>query len=353
MVAQRGGEILAKAPAVGRAIMINDAHLIVAEAVEPIFLEEELGIVDEEIAHFGLAEVEHQPTGMAFVGKIEGVAITTRGRLPVEEEEALVAEIAARVVVHHIQEHREAIHVAEVDQRLALIHLAAQVLDIVSWQTFGIEQRVHMRRVRREIRVLHGKIHFRGEIIGPIVAEAELGLKLLDRHELNRGNAESGEVRNLARHIEKGAPVPRQVRREEGADMELINHEVMKRRRDVAGLVPREIGLPNDAVAGKRRLQLAGVGIALRALAAVPHNVEQVAIPVAHPWDETPPMAVVVAIEQAGVIARTVVKVADDMHRTGMGRPDTKGGATRKEVRTHRGARLDVIKGGRHRQCPV
>src|SRR5262249_18357538 len=102
-----------------------------------------------------------------------------------------------------------------------------------------------MRSVRHELRVLHGKIHFWGEIIGPIVPEAELSLKLLDWHKLNRGNAESGEVRNLARHIEKGAPFPRQVRREESADMELINHEVMKQRRDVAGLMPREIGFPN------------------------------------------------------------------------------------------------------------
>jgi hypothetical protein len=59
MVSQRGGEVLAEAPAVGRAIVIDDAHLIVTEAVEPIFIEEELGIVDEKIAHFGLAEVEH------------------------------------------------------------------------------------------------------------------------------------------------------------------------------------------------------------------------------------------------------------------------------------------------------
>ena len=71
MVAQRGGEFLAEAPAVWRAIVIDDAHLIIAEAVEPVFIEEELGILDQKIAHFGLAEVEHEPTGMAFVGKIQ------------------------------------------------------------------------------------------------------------------------------------------------------------------------------------------------------------------------------------------------------------------------------------------
>jgi hypothetical protein len=48
-----------------------------------------------------------------------------------------------------------------------------------------------------------------------------------------------------------------------------------------------------------------------------------------------------------------VVEVADDMDRTGIGRPDAKGGATSNEVRTHRSAGLDMIEGGRHSQCPV
>lgn len=130
--------------------------------------------------------------------------------------------------------------------------------------------------------------------------------------------------------------------------MELINHEVMKLRRDVSGLVPREIGFPNDAFAGKWSLQLSCVGVALGALAAVTHNVEHVTMPVAHTGNETQPMAVVVAIEQAGVAALTVVKVADYIHRTCIGRPHAKCGTTGNEVRTHRGAGMDMIKGGRH-----
>jgi hypothetical protein len=33
--------------------------------------------------------------------------------------------------------------------------------------------------------------------------------------------------------------------------MQLVNHEVLKLRRDEAGVVPGKIGLSNDAVAGK------------------------------------------------------------------------------------------------------
>jgi hypothetical protein len=62
---------LAEAPAVWRTIMIDDAHLIVTEAVDPVFIEEEPGILDEKISHVGLAEIEHQPTGMPSVGKIK------------------------------------------------------------------------------------------------------------------------------------------------------------------------------------------------------------------------------------------------------------------------------------------
>ena len=141
----------------------------------------------------------------------------------------------------------------------------------------------------------------------------------------------------------------RQVRREERADVQLVDDEVVKLRRDVAGLVPREVGLADDAVAGKRRLQLARVRIALRALAAVADDVEHVAVAVAHAGDETAPVAALVAREQAGVVALAVVEVADHMHRSRVRRPDAKGRAVGDQVRTHRGAGVDVVERGGHR----
>ena len=125
--------------------------------------------------------------------------------------------------------------------------------------------------------------------------------------------------------------------------MELINHEIVKLRRDISGLVPREIGFANDAFAGKRRLQFARVRVAFRAFAAVAHNVEHVAMAVANTGNETQPVAVLVAIEQAGIIALTIVEIADDMHRTCIGRPDAKCGAIGDEVRAHRGVERDVV----------
>lgn len=125
--------------------------------------------------------------------------------------------------------------------------------------------------------------------------------------------------------------------------MQLVNHEVMKLRRDVPGFMPGEIGFPNDTVAGKRHLQLPGVGGTLEILAAIPHHVEHITLSVAHTGYKTPPMAVLVRSEQAGVIALTVVDLADDVQCTGMGRPDAKSGAIGDEVRTQEAGIADIL----------
>ena len=64
-------------------------------------------------------------------------------------------------------------------------------------------------------------------------------MEFLNRHELQRRDAHFGQIRELARDIEKRAAFVRQVRREKGADVELIEDELMKRRRDIPAFVPR------------------------------------------------------------------------------------------------------------------
>ena len=89
----------------------------------------------------------------------------------------------------------------------------------------------------------------------------------------------------------------------ERADVKLVDHEVVKSRRDESALVPGKIGLADDAVARERRLELARVRIALWALAALADHVEHVAVAIADPGDEAAPMAVVVARQEACVVA--------------------------------------------------
>jgi hypothetical protein len=64
---QCGGEVLAKLPSVRRTVVIDDAHLIITESVDAVFVEKECGVLDEEILHLRLGEVEHEATGMSLV----------------------------------------------------------------------------------------------------------------------------------------------------------------------------------------------------------------------------------------------------------------------------------------------
>ena len=123
-----------------------------------------------------------------------------------------------------------------------------------------------------------------------------------------------GQIRELARDIEKRAAFVRQIRREKGADVELIEDELMKRRRDIPAFVPGKVGLADDALAGKGRRELAGVGIAFRPLAPFPDHVEHIALALPDAGNEAPPVAELVAREQTGVVARPMVEVADRIH---------------------------------------
>jgi hypothetical protein len=112
MMAQRRREILAKAPAVRRAVVIDDAHLVVTKPVHAVFVEKELRVLNQEIAHLGLAEIEHEPAGMALVGEIQRVAIAALRRLEIEEVQALLAELAAGVVIDDVEHHRQPVQMA-------------------------------------------------------------------------------------------------------------------------------------------------------------------------------------------------------------------------------------------------
>src|SRR5438105_15359709 len=112
MGANRGGELLAKAPAVWRAIMIDHAHLVIAKTVDTVFIQKKLGVLDQKVPYLRLGVVEHQPAGMTFVSEIERVSVAAFGRLAVEEVEALVAEVAACMVVDDVEQHGEAVQVA-------------------------------------------------------------------------------------------------------------------------------------------------------------------------------------------------------------------------------------------------
>ena len=334
MVAQRRGQVLAKTPAVRRAVVVDHAHLIVAEPIDAIFIEEESGVLDEKVAHFRFAEIKDQPAGVSAVGEVERIPVPARGRLPIEEVNALVAEIAARMVVNHVQQDSESVQMAEIDQGLQLVHLSAQISDLVRRQTLRLEERVYMGDIRWQVRILDGKIHLGRKIIHAVVTEAELRGELLDRHELDRRESEAGEMRNLARDVEKRSRFGRQVRSEKYADMQLIDHEIVEPRRDVSGLVPRKVRLADDAIARERSRQLPRKRIALRTRPAITDHEKLVTVAILHSRQKAAPMALFVAGQQVCVISDGAVDTGVNALR--VGRPNPEGCALVREVRSHR-----------------
>jgi len=156
------GQVLAEAPAVGCAVVVDHAHLVIAETVDSIFLQEEPGVLDEEVAHLGFAEIEHQTAGVTAVEEVEGVGIAAGGVLAVEEVEAFVAEAASGVVIDDVEEDGEAVDMAEIDEGLELVHFAAKTLEGIGRELFGLEQGVKGLGIRWEGGVFDGEVHFPG-----------------------------------------------------------------------------------------------------------------------------------------------------------------------------------------------
>jgi hypothetical protein len=125
--------------------------------------------------------------------------------------------------------------------------------------------------------------------------------------------------------------------------VELINHQVLELRRDIARVVPGKFGAADDAVAGKRRGQFPRVGVAFGAFAAIANHVVQITPAIHHARDEAPPVALIVAREQTGIIALAAVEIADHVHGMRPWRPNAESGAAIHQVRAHRSFPRDVV----------
>src|SRR5262249_51915451 len=122
--AERIREVLTESPA---AETIDDGDLVVAEAVDMVLVEIEAGVVDQELADRRLLKREDETARPPLIREVQAVAIAMVDR-PIEEVEALVAEVTTGVVVDDIENHCETPHVADVDQRLELIRVRGEIL---------------------------------------------------------------------------------------------------------------------------------------------------------------------------------------------------------------------------------
>jgi hypothetical protein len=140
-------------------------------------------------------------------------------------------------------------------------------------------------------------------------------------------------VRNLVGDIEKRPRLARQIRRRKHADVQLIDNEIVKLRRDESGLVPRKVGRTDDAIVRERRRQLPRKRIALGTRSTVPDDKKHVTIAVLHAGQKAAPMSRFIDGEQIAPVSRRAIYAGVDPVRVGC--PDPKGRARSGEVRAH------------------
>src|SRR5207249_180869 len=102
-------KILTEAPAIVCTALYDHARLIVTKSINVIFLQEEHGVVDEELPHLALPNSPNW-SSVILVGEIQAVVIGGAGHA-IEEPDAFVLSLhlPASVVVHHVEQHRHAV----------------------------------------------------------------------------------------------------------------------------------------------------------------------------------------------------------------------------------------------------
>ena len=83
--------------------MIDHAHLVIPESINPVLAEKKFSILNQKVADLRLGKIEYQAARMAPVREVEGIPLAACGILPVEEIQALIAELPTRMVVDHVE----------------------------------------------------------------------------------------------------------------------------------------------------------------------------------------------------------------------------------------------------------
>ena len=244
-------------PAVG----VDHRHLVEPEPVGVVLVDEEPRVVPEEPANLSFPIGEHEAARPPLVGEVEAPVVVSV-RLPVEEIDALVAEIAAGMVVHDVENDGDAVDVEQVDDGHQLGRLAAELAGLERRPPARHEQLVRLRDVAGEVGIggRHGVVHLRRVVVRAVVAERARGAEFLHRQELHGVDAKVGQVLDPEQQVKKPArPIqpaipPSRVGRAEGPDMQLVQHEVVEGRRLEARIVPgKGLRAREDAVAVRER----------------------------------------------------------------------------------------------------
>ncbi|MBN2196749.1 MAG: hypothetical protein JW751_28335 [Polyangiaceae bacterium] len=178
------GELLAELPP---AVVVDDRHLVIADAVDPVLRGHRLGVLDQEAPHGRGRVVEDEPAGPARRLEVRSVGVFLR-HAKIDIIDALRVERAPEVIVDDIEEHRDPVEVAELDDGLELVDAALEDLLGERRGCLGLAERVQVVDVPRQFLGADEMIHLRGVDVGAVISHAPRRLPFYDGEELNAGD---------------------------------------------------------------------------------------------------------------------------------------------------------------------
>ena len=318
---QRAGQVIAEAPAgiaVGRK---QDADLVIAKSVSVKLFHVVQSVVQQELPDILVPQRKREPPGAAvLIGKVQAVVVIAHVRHAIKVVQASIVQRtvhgkAAGMVVHHIERHRDSIHMAEVDQRLQLRVARLNILKLQRTQTLRLQQAVDRRQVPRQRRcVRHNVGKVRGEIVRSVVSHGRVGLHFIDGQRLQNVDPQRHQVRNLPDNVEEGRTHTGRLNRI-GPDVNLVHDHVCEVRRNKAGVVPRIRRGRTDIAAsvGKRRIrrQPPRIRIALVSARTRPGDIEAVQVSIRRVRKKAGPVAAII-LRQEQVVCLCVAGLATE-----------------------------------------
>ena len=151
-------------------------------------------------------------------------------------------EIAPGMVVYHVENDRQTVQMAEIHQAAELVRGAVQLRGRQRGLAPSGEQGVDARQPGSDFRRGTLIIVLRRKVVGAVIAQAERGLKLHDRQQLEGGDAEVAQVGQARNDVEELPGLLAARRRPEGAHVQLVEDEVVELRGTKRRVMPRVAG---------------------------------------------------------------------------------------------------------------
>src|SRR5262245_48046635 len=111
---------------------VHDGDFIVTKSVYVIFMKPEFCIVDQELPYASVPVGEDKSAGPSVTCEVQAV-IVIAVLVSVKKIQSFVAKTTAGMVVNHVEQHSDAVNMANVDQRFQLIDLAGEVSRGKGW----------------------------------------------------------------------------------------------------------------------------------------------------------------------------------------------------------------------------